>query len=210
MAFSTPSVSFVATSDKVWIRFLINGPSSVVSPAYFWDIQLEPGTVSPYEPYKLAGRPAPKIPKKNLIRGEKEQNNSLFNIGSSGVDNRWENGKLLVFNGHASVHGKGVWIDVEPGKPYTVSFEGENAIDGVMPRLRIGYNSTSGTEIQNSRTVYPFTFTPMQSPISIRFGRDSTTDTGDKPIKVWNIQLEPGSAKTPYEPYTPVLRKARR
>lgn len=44
-------VTFIPTTDTVYLRFLRSGPTNNASPAYFWDVQLEAGTSATlYEP----------------------------------------------------------------------------------------------------------------------------------------------------------------
>jgi hypothetical protein len=200
--------SMVAYLNAAYVRITV--------PTADLDItQLEEGTVqTAYDPYKLQTKRINGVPKKNLVPGEKEKNNTLFNQGTgSGPDNVWENGRLKVTAGSSNHNGKGLAIPVELGKTYTLSCLIDDSGSGTsLGAARILVGSADKTS-DYSTMFYPgvtpggFTFTAISNTVWIRFLINGQTTL--PPVYFWNIQLEEG-VRTPYEPFRSGLRPARK
>lgn len=200
-------VSMTAPANAVYLRVTV--PNTSID-----SVQVEEGTVpTPFEPYKLQTQRANKTPRKNLIQGEKEQNNDLFRqgTGTSNWDNVWENGKLRISNGSSAVHGRGQRVTVEPGKTYTFSCLAEAASDGIVPRVMIGTTSLVGDIVAGHLpvSVAKVTFTATTSEIWIRFARNGANNSS-APAYCWNVQLETGDQQSTYEPFRLGLAPARK
>lgn len=140
---------------------------------------------------------------KNLIKGESEQNNHLFNQGGGIWThlNVWENGKLKVTDGSNNVHGRGVKLKTKIGEAYTIKCQAQDA-DDATARIIVGDNTGTGVKYGN---YYPnaevsFTFAADANEIIIRFIRAGLNNP-DKPVYFWNIQLEEGAIATDREDY---------
>jgi hypothetical protein len=173
-------------------------------------VQIEEGVLSPtaYEPVRYGLRKATKLPKKNYIKGEKEQDNALFNQGTGTFHlngNVWENGKLRVESGSSAVHGRGQVIDVIPGTTYTFSCKAENS----NARVIIGATD-KGAEYVSTYMAYStpsVSFVATSDKVWIRFLINGASSSVN-PAYFWDIQLEPGSAMTSYESYKLASRPA--
>jgi hypothetical protein len=180
-------------------------------------IQVEKGSGTPYEPYRVRTtrrrtdpiRKAPKLPKKNYIKGEKEQDNALFNQGTGTThlngSNVWENGKLRVESGSSAVHGRGQVLDVIPGATYTFSCKAEN----INARVIIGATD-KGAEyvpIHMASSTPSVSFVATSDKVWLRFLINGPSSSVN-PAYFWDIQLEPGSAMSPFEYHKLISRPA--
>lgn len=174
-------------------------------------------TVLPYEPKKGEKMYLPKVPKrvpkKNFVRGESEQDVNAFNEGSgtSNTNNIWENGRLKVVNGSSNDAGRGQAIKVKIGTTYIFNCSSQKGADGAKARIILG----SADKLADYATTFipsdspnGFTFTAITDTVWVRFLRNGSRDINN-PVYFWNIQLEEGTTATPYEPYTLVNPKAR-
>ena len=152
---------------------------------------------------KSTGPKRMRVVGKNLIKGESEQNNHLFNQGGGiwTYLNVWENGKLKVTNGSNSVHGLGVKLKTKIGEAYTIKCQAQDADDAIA-RVIVGDNTGTGVRYGNyyPNTEVSFTFVADANEIIIRFIRAGLSNP-DKPIYFWNIQFEEGAIATTREPY---------
>jgi hypothetical protein len=190
------------------------GDSLVPGKVYFKDFQIEENPfATDFNPVKVQRnkRAIGQIPKKNLIRGEKEQDSGLFNAGTgTGPLNEWVTdssgrAKLKVQAGSSNHHGKGLAIPVEIGKTYTFSCLSEGTGTGAqsgVPRIIIG-STDKGTEYISAlfpvSTPEGFTFTATTNTVWVRLliNGQSTLD----PVYFWNIQLEEGTNKTSFNSF---------
>lgn len=201
----TTAQSFTFNSgERTELRLYLTNMGMGIGQFYFDDLQIVEGSsLTAFKPQTLMNKPSAKNTK-NLVTGEKEQNNDLFNSGTgSGSLNVWENGRLKVTAGSSNNHGKGLAISVEIGKKYTFSCRasGESVNTGT-PRIIIGATD-KGAEYTSS--FYPlsnpegFTFTATSSMVWVRFLINGATTL--PPVYFWNIQLEEGSWATKYKPF---------
>lgn len=180
------------------------GDNAVTGRIYFKDMQLEDGKLSLFQPYRISRkRSAIKKPIKNYLPELNKDTLALYNQAGSGLnDNALNDGKLAVWNWNASHHGKGLIVDVEIGIPYTFTSFVENNKEGIKGSLLIGYSAT-GVEVSAAWSVnpglYTKTFTPLQSPIYIRFNSEKSSALLS-PVLYSLIQLEEGSVSTSNEP----------
>jgi len=201
--------TFTVPTNATFARFTIKNDAV--------NVQLEKGVLAtPYNPFRVQrARKANGVPKKNLIQGEKEQNNAIFNAGTgSGIDNVWVNGKLKVEAGSSSHNGKGLAIPVEVGKTYIFSCEASGEITTAAPgapRILIG----SGDKLSDYTTsFYPvanpngFAFTATTNMVWVRFLINGLPTPTWPPVYFWNIQLEPGDKKTAFEYHKLQARRA--
>jgi hypothetical protein len=144
--------------------------------------QLEVGlSASSFRPYAFGSTPINGIPKKNLFDGDLEMG---ILLGADGQN----------ANSSSSVRPKG-FIPVQGGKTYTIAplryvFFYDVNKNYISPQRGNGDNSA-------------YTFTTPSNCAYVRFSTNSTSTD----IK---IQLEEGSAATPYEKYREISRKARK
>jgi hypothetical protein len=208
----SPVVFNSGDNTELIIGLYKSGSLSALTEATFIEPQMEEGAgVTQYEPFRVQrAKKINGVPKKNMIRGEKEQDNTLFNqgTGTGSTDNRWENGKLRVENGSSNYYGRGQMVKVKKGETYTFACKGQDAADA-FARVLIG-STDKGNDYTTEyypNTRIQITFVAVTDEVWIRFLRNGQTDAA-KPVYFWDIQLEPGDTKTAYEPFKLQARRA--
>ncbi|GBF75758.1 hypothetical protein PA598K_04189 [Paenibacillus sp. 598K] len=152
-------------------------------------------TVIPYiDGIQSVRGPAITVKGRNLLPWMENDYNE--GTGSTTYPNVWENSRLKVQDGSSNVHGRGVWVDVVPGRPYTVSFLMERELG--QGGMAIGYNSRDSVLLSISGFSpgkRSYTFTPQQNRVHLRFFCTGTTaDGAARPCYFSDLMLVIGEA----------------
>lgn len=184
------------------ICFYIHHEEPMETVTIFTKPQLEIGSVATeYEPFIN-----PMVGSRNLFYV-----NATRKVNSNGIECDLTEGKSsFIFNGTTTKDASfNISVFTLKAGTYTVSVFGTNTITGDMDRIFLRYTDTSGTAttVNNIMAGVPKTFT-LSSDSSVRIDSviASNSTYSNKEICV---QIEKGTAATPYVPYASVISQVK-